>query len=193
MTSHVIQRIHHVWKSAEIGQMIVESIPASHVFFPPFIPDPRSHFPTSKCTHLNMLAWYMSLSRDIMVVLTYKRFCAIDPVLFLKFLNSILCFKEISLMLYVHLIHCFIHGISKYSPPLFQLAIPYWWIPHYHKQCCSGHPMHLPFQICVSIYPDCVSRSGTAGSKVTHIWNVVHFCHIALHNGCSIYTSTSPA
>lgn len=43
----------------------------------------------------------------VYVFLTYKRYCAIGPVLVLKFLKTILCFKQIFLLLYMHLIHCF--------------------------------------------------------------------------------------
>lgn len=158
----------------------------SHLLFPPLILDPHSHFSFLQMLPLKMLAWYMSLSRNIMLVLTYKRYCAIDPAVFLNTLFERNIFNAI-----YNLIQCFIHVISKYSPPQFYLAIPYWWIPHYHKQCCSGHPMNLPLWIFVCIYLDYAPRIGTAGSKSIHILNVIYFCHIALHNGCTIYTPTS--
>lgn len=107
-----------------------------------------------------------------------------------------------SLLLYIHLSHCFLHSISRCSLPQFYSAIPYCWILHYHKQCCSGHPVHLPFRICVSIYLDYVFKSGTAVSKGIHILNVItsvillfimavlFTLLLALHGGFHISTSS---
>lgn len=113
--------------------------PALPVFFPPVIPDPRFCFPSSKCTHSDPI---------------------LRPTLF-KFLNSTFCFKDNLTVSHIVFQSIFHHSFT--CPPSSN------WFPTTMSNAAANVLIHLPLQIYVSMYLDCVSRAGP-GQRACIYW-----------------------